>query len=78
MKMLLDSQWVDREKKIPVRDPYDDTIIDHVPSASPEDAELALASAVKGFEVTRKMTVFERASVLNKTAEIISTSSSAM
>ncbi len=53
MKMLLDSEWVDREKKIPVRDPFDDSIIDHVPSASAEDAELALASAVKGFEVAR-------------------------
>jgi len=72
MKMFLDSEWVDREKKIPVRDPFDDSIIDHVPSASPEDAELALASAVKGFEVTRKMPVFERATVLRKTADIIS------
>lgn len=72
MKMLLDSEWVDREKQIPVRDPFDDSIIDHVPSASAEDAELALDAAVRGFEVTRKMTVFERAKVLNKTAEIIS------
>jgi glyceraldehyde-3-phosphate dehydrogenase (NADP+) len=71
MKMLLDSEWVDREKKIPVRDPFDDSIIDHVPSASAADAELALASAVKGFEVSRKMTVFQRAKVLNKAAEII-------
>ncbi len=70
--MLLDSEWVDREKQIPVRDPFDDSIIDHVPSASAEDAELALDAAVRGFEVTRKMTVFERAKVLNKTAEIIS------
>ena len=55
MKMLLDSQWVDREKKIPVRDPYDDSIIDHVPSASAEDAELALDAAVRGFEVARNL-----------------------
>jgi glyceraldehyde-3-phosphate dehydrogenase (NADP+) len=72
MKMLLDSVWVDREKTIPVRDPYDDSTIDHVPSASAADAELALGAAVRGFEVARKLTVFERATVLKKTADIIS------
>jgi len=72
MKMLLDSQWVDREEKIPVYDPYDDSIIDHVPSATGEDALKALDAAEKGFAVARKMTVFERAKILYKSAEIVS------
>lgn len=28
MKMLLAGEWVEREEKIEVRDPYDDSIID--------------------------------------------------
>lgn len=72
MKMLLDSQWVDREEKIPVYDPYDDSIIDHVPSAARDDALKALDAAEKGFAVARKMTVYERAKILYKSAEIVS------
>jgi len=72
MKMLIDSEWVDRQKKIPVSDPYDESIIDHVPSASEKDALLALAAAEKGFQVARKLTVYERAQILYKTAQIVS------
>ncbi len=72
MKMLLNGQWVDREEKIEVTDPYDNSVIDTVPSASLDDVETALASAVKGFETTRRMTVYDRAQILYKTAEIIS------
>jgi len=72
MKMLLDGQWVDRDKKIDVTDPYDNSFIDTVPSADKKDVETALTAAVKGFEVTKRMTVFERARILFKTASIIS------
>ncbi len=72
MKMLLDGQWVDRDKKIDVTDPYDNSLIDTVPAASKEDVETALAAAVKGFEITKRMTVYERAQILFKTAAIIS------
>ncbi|MFC1555748.1 aldehyde dehydrogenase family protein [candidate division KSB1 bacterium] len=72
MKMLLDSQWVDRDQKIAVRDPFDDSIIDHIPSATEEDAKTAVEAAVKGYETARNMTVYERAKVLFKSAELVS------
>jgi glyceraldehyde-3-phosphate dehydrogenase (NADP+) len=72
MKMLLDGQWVDREKKIEVTDPFDNSLIDTVPAAEARDVETALSAAVKGFEITKRMTVYERAQVLFKTAAIIS------
>lgn len=72
MKMLLDGQWVDRDKKIDVIDPFDNSLIDTVPAATKEDVETALAAAVKGFEITKRMTVYERAQILFKTAAIIS------
>jgi glyceraldehyde-3-phosphate dehydrogenase (NADP+) len=72
MKMLLDGQWVDRDKKIDVIDPYDNSVIDTVPKGTSKDAETALKAAVKGFEITKKMTVYDRAQILFKTAAIIS------
>ena len=47
MKMLLDGQWVDRDKKIDVIDPYDNSVIDTVPAGNHDDCETALAAAVK-------------------------------
>ena len=57
MKMLLGDQWVDRDRKIEVLDPYDNSVIDTVPAASVEDVETAFQHAVKGYETARKMTV---------------------
>jgi glyceraldehyde-3-phosphate dehydrogenase (NADP+) len=71
MKMLLGEGWVDRDAKIDVRDPYDNSLIDTVPRATAADVETALASAVKGFAVARRMTVYERFQVLSKTAAIV-------
>jgi glyceraldehyde-3-phosphate dehydrogenase (NADP+) len=72
MNMLLKGEWVDREEKIEVRDPFDDSVIDTVPSANDQDVESALEAAVRGFEIARKMSVFDRAQVLFKTAAIVS------
>jgi glyceraldehyde-3-phosphate dehydrogenase (NADP+) len=71
MKMLLAGEWVDRDKKIEVTDPYDNSLVDTVPAATSQDVEKALATAVKGFEVARKMTVYDRAQILYKTAKIV-------
>ena len=72
MKMLLDGRWVDRDEKIDVLDPFDNSVIDTVPKGTKVDVEAALAAAAKGFEVTKRMTVYDRAQILYKTAGIIS------
>jgi acyl-CoA reductase-like NAD-dependent aldehyde dehydrogenase len=71
MKMLLDGQWVDRKEKIDVIDPFDNSLIDTVPRASRQDVETALDAAVRGFAITKRMTVYQRAQILYKTAQII-------
>ena len=48
MKMLLGDQWVEREKTIDVRDPFDDSVVDTVPWATGDDVETAMAAAVAG------------------------------
>ncbi len=72
MKMLLNGQWVDRDNKIDVCDPFDNSIIDTVPAGNDNDAELALSSAVQGFQITKRMTVYDRAQILYKAAGLIS------
>jgi len=71
MKMLIDGQWVMTSETIPVYDPYDNSLIDVVPKASEADALRAVESAKKGFQTARKMTVFERADILYKTAAYV-------
>lgn len=72
MKMLLNGQWVDRDKKIDVIDPFDNSVIDTVPAGNDKDVELALSSAVQGFQITKRMTVYDRAQILYKAAGLIS------
>ena len=72
MKMLLDGRWVDRDEKIDVLDPFDNSVIDTVPKGTKVDVEIALAAAAKGFEITKRMTVYDRAQILYKAAGIIS------
>lgn len=71
MKMLLAGQWVDREKTIRVRDPWDDALVDTVPAASTADVETALAAASAARRTARAMSAWERSQVLLETAAIV-------
>ena len=48
MKMYIGGEWVDRDDKIPVINPYDNSVIDTVPRGSVEDVDAAVASAERG------------------------------
>jgi glyceraldehyde-3-phosphate dehydrogenase (NADP+) len=71
MKMLIGEKWVDKDEKIEVRNPYNDDLIDTVPSGDEEDVEAAFQAAEEGFKINRDMPVHKRISILYKTAEII-------
>ena len=73
MKMLIGGKWITKKETIKVIDPYDNSLIDVIPKASEKDVLLAIESAKKGFEIARKMTVYERANILYKTAEYVET-----
>ncbi len=72
MKMLLSGEWVGREKRIEVYDPFDGSVVDTVPRGTVEDMGTAVEAAERGFEVARRMTVYERAQVLYGTAALVS------
>ena len=71
MKMYLGGEWVDRDAKISVKNPFDDAVIDTVPKASIEDVDAAIASAVRGAEAMAKVPAYERFLMLRKAADLL-------
>jgi acyl-CoA reductase-like NAD-dependent aldehyde dehydrogenase len=71
MKMYLGGQWVDRSNRLEVRHPYDGSVVDTVPAATPADAAEAVASAVRGAAVMANLPGFERYRILYRAAAIL-------
>ena len=71
MKMLIGEKWMDKDEKIDVRNPYNDDLIDTVPSGDVADVEAAFQAAEEGFKINRALPVHERISILYKAAEIL-------
>ena len=71
MKNFIAGQWIDKAKKIEVRNPFDDSIIDTVPKADASDLERALAYAERGAKVMAKLSSYERWKILRKAADLL-------
>jgi glyceraldehyde-3-phosphate dehydrogenase (NADP+) len=71
MKMLLGGEWVDRDDRIEVRNPYDNSLLDTVPSASVEDVRAAVTAAVEGYRINRDLPAHRRMEILRRTADIV-------
>lgn len=71
MKMLINGKWVDKDKKIEVRFPYDNSLVDTVPQADKNDVLESIKSAKRGFEIMRKMPSFERSKILLTAAKLL-------
>jgi acyl-CoA reductase-like NAD-dependent aldehyde dehydrogenase len=71
MKMFLRGQWTDRPEKIEVRNPFDGIVVDTVPRGDEGDVEAAVAGAVEGAAVMRRMPGYDRFGVLAKAAELM-------
>ena len=75
MKILIDSEWIDRDEKIGVYDPYSGSLIDHVPRANRSDVHNVLNAAEKGCKIAKKLSIYERSQILYKTADILTNKS---
>lgn len=71
MRMFIDGQWADRADKREVLNPYNGDVLDTVPQASAADVDLALAGAVRGAPLMRKMPAYDRAQILRKAADLM-------
>ena len=71
MKMFVQGDWRDSERKIQVKNPFDQSVVDEVPRAEASDVDAALEGAVKGAEVISKIPAYDRAAFLRRTADLI-------
>jgi len=71
MKMFLQGQWADKPEKIEVKNPYDGAVIDCVPKADAADVDRALAGAVEGAKLMRRMPGYERSKILSRAAQLL-------
>jgi glyceraldehyde-3-phosphate dehydrogenase (NADP+) len=69
MKNFVAGNWVDKPRKIEVRNPYDNSIIDTVPRSDAGDLEKALVFAERGAKVMAKLSSYERWKILRKAAD---------
>jgi acyl-CoA reductase-like NAD-dependent aldehyde dehydrogenase len=71
MKMLIAGEWLDRPERIEVRNPFDGQVIDTVPKGSVQDVAAAVAGAVEGARIMRRMPGYERYKILSKAARLM-------
>ena len=71
MKMFLRGEWVDRDQKIEVLNPFDGGVVDTVPRANAEDLEKVVAGAEEGARIMREMPASDRARILFKAAALM-------
>ena len=69
--MYIGGEWVDRDKKIPVVNPYDGVAFDSVPRASIEDVDHAVASAVRGAAAMAALPAYRRYEILHRAADLL-------
>src|SRR6516162_8901616 len=67
----LDGKWVEEGDVYEVKAPYDGAVAGRVFQGRRQDAEAAIAAAVKAFGTTRRLPAFERQRVLRRVAESI-------
>jgi len=71
MKMLINGEWVERDKKIEVRNPFDNSLVDTVPEGTVGDVEAAMESAAIGAKIAKEMPVHQRTTILKKAAAYV-------
>ena len=72
-EMLIGGEWREAaaHEQIEVVNPATEEVVDSVPAGSPEDVELAVATAKRAFPVWAKTDVEKRAAILTKAAGLI-------
>lgn len=71
MRNFIAGDWIDKPRKIEVRNPYDNGVIDTVPKADAADLENALAFAERGAKAMAKLSSYERWKILRKAADMM-------
>ena len=71
VRMYIGGEWVDRDEKIQVTNPYDGTVINTVPRAGIEDVDAAVASAERGAAVMAALPAYKRYEMLHRAVDLM-------
>ena len=71
MKMFLKGEWVGRDSRIDVVNPYDGEAFDTVPEATTADVTAAVDGLVEGAKVMRAMPAMQRCEILRQAAALM-------
>lgn len=71
MRMYIAGQWTEGHDTIQVLNPFDGSLVDTVPHASPKEVDQALESAARGAAIMAELPAYERYSILTKTAGLL-------
>jgi len=71
MRMFYGGEWHDATQKIEVRNPFDDSVVGTVPSATATDIEAALAGAARGAKTMAAIPGYKRYQILLKAAQLM-------
>ncbi len=71
-KLLIDGKWVQGANTAPIYNPYSNEKIGLVPETSPEQVDLAIASAFENRSIMEEMPIYRRAEILEETARLLS------
>ena len=71
MNMFVGGNWIAGSDTMEVLNPFDGSVVDTVPRGTAADVDAALASAVRGAEVMRSLSGFERYQILHRAADLI-------
>jgi glyceraldehyde-3-phosphate dehydrogenase (NADP+) len=69
--MYVAGEWVDKDQRLEVTNPFDNRVIDTVPRAELGDVDRALASAERGAMAMAKLTAHQRYQILSRAAAIM-------
>jgi glyceraldehyde-3-phosphate dehydrogenase (NADP+) len=69
--MYVAGEWRGAAREEEVRSPFDGAVVGVVPVAGAADADLAVAAAVEGARVMRRLSAWERAEILRRAADLI-------
>jgi acyl-CoA reductase-like NAD-dependent aldehyde dehydrogenase len=68
MEMYVNGQWRSSTDSLEIRSPYNGEVMDTAPCATTQDAEDALAAAVRGAQAMAALTAYERQHILERGA----------
>lgn len=71
MRMFIGGEWVERDERADVLNPFDGSVLDTVPLADADDVQRALETAERGAVAMAALTGYERYEMLHRAAHLM-------